>query len=128
MINAIRQMPSGELENIAIHDPFSLQCLWKAYQDKALASMLRRRIVIDLRDNIDCVEAGLNQSRACAMSNAVIGVFILLDPTIPHNAGGFQDHDPAAWRIAWSAFPSPLPVQSLRPTLATGWGMQPKPF
>jgi len=90
MINAIRQMPSGELENTAIHDPFPAVPDGIPIKIKLSVDAQEGRILIDLRDNIDCVEAGLNQSRACAMSNAVIGVFNSLDPTIPHNAGGFR--------------------------------------
>jgi N-methylhydantoinase B len=90
MINAIRQMPSGELENTAAHDPFPAVPDGIPIKIKLRVDAQEGRILIDLRDNIDCVEAGLNQSRACAMSNAVIGVFNSLDPTIPHNAGGFR--------------------------------------
>jgi N-methylhydantoinase B len=90
MINAIRQMPSGELENTGIHDPFPAVPDGIPIKIKLRVDAQEGRILIDLRDNIDCVEAGLNQSRACAMSNAVIGVFNSLDPTIPHNAGGFR--------------------------------------
>jgi N-methylhydantoinase B len=90
MMNAIRQMPSGELENTAIHDPFPAVPDGIPIKIKLNIDALEGRILIDLRDNIDCVEAGLNQSRACAMSNAVIGVFNSLDPTIPHNAGTFR--------------------------------------
>lgn len=90
MINAIRQMPSGELENTGIHDPFPAVPDGIPIKIKLRVDAQEGRVLIDLRDNIDCVEAGLNQSRACAMSNAVIGVFNSLDPTIPHNAGGFR--------------------------------------
>ena len=90
MLNAIRQMPSGELENTAIHDPFPAVPDGIPIKIKLNVDAREGRILIDLRDNIDCVEAGLNQSRACAMSNAVIGVFNSLDPTIPHNAGTFR--------------------------------------
>jgi len=90
MINAIRKMPSGELENTAAHDPFPAVPDGIPIKIKLSVDAQAGRVVIDLRDNIDCVEARLNQSRACAMSNAVIGVFNSLDPTVPHNAGGFR--------------------------------------
>ena len=47
-------------------------------------------IDVDLRDNPDCVPAGINQSAACATNNAMIGVFNSLPPDIPHNAGSFR--------------------------------------
>ena len=47
-------------------------------------------IEIDLTDNIDCLPAGLNESRTCAMNNCMTGVFNSIDPDIPHNAGTFR--------------------------------------
>jgi N-methylhydantoinase B len=51
------------------------------------------RITVDLRDNIDCVEAGLNESEACAINNVTTGIFNCLDPTIPRNSGSFRRID-----------------------------------
>jgi N-methylhydantoinase B len=48
------------------------------------------RVVVDLRDNVDCVPAGLNLSMVCSINHALTGVFNCLDPTIPHNAGSFR--------------------------------------
>jgi N-methylhydantoinase B len=44
-------------------------------------------ITVDARDNIDCVPGGLNLSEATATASCRIGVFVNLDPTIPHNEG-----------------------------------------
>ncbi|KMS56800.1 hydantoinase B/oxoprolinase family protein [Sphingobium cupriresistens] len=44
-------------------------------------------IEIDLRDNIDCLEAGLNLSRATSINSTVTGIFNVLDADIPHNHG-----------------------------------------
>jgi N-methylhydantoinase B len=43
-----------------------------------------------LRDNVDCVPAGLNLSRATAVNNVITGLFNVLDPDVPHNAGTFR--------------------------------------
>ena len=124
MINAIRQMPSGELENTAAHDPFPAVPDGIPIKIKLNVDAQEGRILVDLRDNIDCVEAGLNQSRACAMSNAVIGVFNSLDPTIPHNAGGFRRITILLRGTVSSGSPSsPLHARLLRPTSATDWSM-----
>jgi N-methylhydantoinase B len=48
------------------------------------------RVVVDLRDNVDCLDDGLNLSRCSAMAGAVIGIFNCLDPDLPHNAGSFR--------------------------------------
>lgn len=47
-------------------------------------------IRVDLRDNPDCIPAGLNQSEATAVNNVVTGVFNNLSSDIPHNAGSFR--------------------------------------
>ncbi len=47
-------------------------------------------IEIDLRDNIDNVPCGFNQSEACARNNALIGILNVLEPDIPRNAGSFR--------------------------------------
>ncbi|ARQ13814.1 hydantoinase B/oxoprolinase protein (plasmid) [Rhizobium etli] len=44
-------------------------------------------IEIDLRDNIDCLEAGINLSRATSVNSTVTGIFNVLDADIPHNHG-----------------------------------------
>lgn len=48
------------------------------------------RIELDLRDNIDCVEAGLNESETCSINNVMTGLLNGLDPDIPRNSGSFR--------------------------------------
>ncbi|MGV9195418.1 hydantoinase B/oxoprolinase family protein [Microbacterium sp. MC2] len=48
------------------------------------------RIVVDLRDNIDCVDGGINESETCSVNNAMTGVLNCLDPNVPRNAGSFR--------------------------------------
>ena len=47
-------------------------------------------ITVDLRDNPDCIDAGLNLTEACASANAIQGVFENLEPDLPANAGSFR--------------------------------------
>jgi len=49
-----------------------------------------RRIELDLTDNIDCVDAGLNESETCAINNVMTGLLNGLDPDIPRNTGSFR--------------------------------------
>lgn len=49
-----------------------------------------RRVKIDLRDNVDCVPAGLNLTRATASNMAIAGLFGNVDPDIPANSGSFR--------------------------------------
>ncbi|WP_016934332.1 hydantoinase B/oxoprolinase family protein, partial [Rhodococcus sp. R1101] len=48
------------------------------------------RIVLDLRDNIDCIDAGLNESETCSTNNVMTGLLNSLDPEIPRNSGSFR--------------------------------------
>ena len=48
------------------------------------------RITVDLRDNPDCVPAGLNLSEASSTGGAVIGVLNALPEDLPRNAGTFR--------------------------------------
>lgn len=52
-----------------------------------------RRIELDLRDNIDCIDAGLNESETCSVNNVMTGLLNGLDPDIPRNSGSFRRID-----------------------------------
>lgn len=47
-------------------------------------------IDIDLTDNIDALELGINVSEACTRTAALIGVFNSIDHNVPRNAGSFS--------------------------------------
>jgi N-methylhydantoinase B len=47
-------------------------------------------IDVDLRDNIDCLPAGINSSEAATLSAVMQGIFSVVDPQVPHNAGAFR--------------------------------------
>jgi N-methylhydantoinase B len=51
------------------------------------------RVEIDLRNNPDCIPAGLNQTETTATSSALIGLLNCLDPTVPKNAGSLRRVD-----------------------------------
>lgn len=48
------------------------------------------RIVVDLRNNIDCVDGGINESETCSINNSMTGVLNCLDASVPRNAGSFR--------------------------------------
>ncbi len=90
MIEAIKKLPSGRLSNIGHYDP----------QPPVLPDGLairvdinvdanNGRIEVDLTHNEDNKAFGLNQSVACATSNAMAGVFNCIDQDVPHNGGSF---------------------------------------
>lgn len=91
MIQAIAELPSGETVGIGRHDPVpgvlpeGIDIKVKIAVDAAAG-----RITLDLRDNIDCIPAGVNESEACTVSNVMTGVFNSLQPGVPANSGSFR--------------------------------------
>ncbi|MBR46349.1 MAG: hydantoinase [Rhodospirillaceae bacterium] len=91
MVQAVSELPKAKIVNEGAHDPFEpllpdgipIKVELTLHPDNAM-------IEIDLRDNIDCVDCGLNQSEACAINNVVAGVFHSLEGDLPHNAGSFR--------------------------------------
>ncbi|MEA2360099.1 MAG: N-methylhydantoinase [Solirubrobacteraceae bacterium] len=89
MSHAISELPSGTVVGRGQHDSFGpfppIPIKIEATVDSEAGT-----VEIDLRDNVDCVPAGLNLSRATAVNNVVTGLFNVLDPDVPHNAGSFR--------------------------------------
>lgn len=91
MVRELRELPKARLVGTGRHDPvpglvddgIPLKVQVDIDPDEA-------RIDIDLRDNIDCVPAGFNESRTCAISSVIIGVFNQLPRPVPHNEGSFR--------------------------------------
>ncbi len=91
IIHSIRKLPKARLVNEGTHDPFEpvlpngipIKVILEVDPDEAM-------IDVDLRDNVDCVDCGLNQSEACSLNNVVTGVFNSLESDIPHNSGSFR--------------------------------------
>ncbi len=89
--HAIGRLPAGTLVNSGMHDPVqpflpeSLEITVKVAIEPE-----QGRITVDLRDNPDCIDAGLNLTEACATANCIQGVFENLEADIPPNAGSFR--------------------------------------
>ena len=88
MIAAIRALPAGTWSYETRHDPVPTV----ADEGVPVRATLTvdpeaARITVDVRDNMDCVPGGINQSETCATAGCLIGVYNNLDPTIPHNEG-----------------------------------------
>lgn len=91
MAQAIRRFPKGHVVNTTRHDPIEplfpdgIPIRIGIEIDPEAAT-----ITVDLRDNIDNIECGLNMSEACTTASVLAGIFNSLDPTIPHNSGSFR--------------------------------------
>ncbi|MDG4898387.1 hydantoinase B/oxoprolinase family protein [Mesorhizobium sp. WSM4976] len=88
--DAISRLPTGRIVGHGKHD--STPALPDGVPIKVVVDIDAEagRVVVDLRDNIDCVPAGLNQSAACAFNNAMTGVLNALSEDLPCNAGTFR--------------------------------------
>ncbi len=90
MTHALKQLPSAELTGTGAHDPFPAVPDGVPLKVKVKIDGEEGRVEIDLRDNIDCLPCGLNESKTCAINNVVSGIFNSIDPGVPHNAGSFR--------------------------------------
>ncbi len=87
-IEAIRQLPKGELKGAHAHDPIEpwvpegipINLTIDIDPDEAL-------VTVDLRDNIDCIDAGLNLTQTTSTMAAVQGVITCLGEDLPPNSG-----------------------------------------
>lgn len=90
MREGLRAIPTGRYVGRAAHDPIPNVEEGIPFSVIADVDAEAGRVVIDLRDNPDCVPAGLNQSEATAINSVATGLFNVLDSDIPHNAGSFR--------------------------------------
>ena len=90
MAGAIAELPAATLRTTSTHDP--LPGLPDGVEVRAGVTIdpAAGRVEVDLRENVDCVPAGINLSRSCAMAAAIIAVFNCLPADVPRNAGSFR--------------------------------------
>jgi N-methylhydantoinase B len=91
MADTIRAMPKGRVTRSSRHDPFpgtspdGVEIKVTVEVDPEAAM-----IDVDVRDNPDCMENGINLSEGCARSAPMIGIFNSIDHTVPKNEGSFR--------------------------------------
>jgi N-methylhydantoinase B len=93
MHDAIARLPKGSRTVTTKHDGFPRLPDGVPLQVTVSVDPDAGRIEVDLRDNPDCVPAGINLSEGCASSSAMIGIFNSLGPEVPANAGSFRRLD-----------------------------------
>ncbi|HEX2528233.1 MAG TPA: hydantoinase B/oxoprolinase family protein [Geminicoccus sp.] len=91
MIDAIGRLPSGKVTVHSAHDPFPGVPDGIPVKVDVEIDAAAGKIVVDLRDNIDCQPCGLNLSEGCARTAAMVGIYNgILDHSVPANAGSFR--------------------------------------
>lgn len=88
--HVISTMPAGTIVGEGMHDPFGPAPDGIPVRVSITIDPEAGMIEADLTDNIDCLPAGVNESRTCAMNNCMTGIFNSIEPDIPHNAGTFR--------------------------------------
>ena len=85
---AISRLPRRTIRRTARHDPIA-GILPDGFDVNVTLDIFPEdgRIVIDLRDNGDCLPNGMNVSATCALNSAVAGVLNALPEDLPRNAG-----------------------------------------
>ena len=90
MVHAIRQLPKATLHGEGRHDPLPGLPDGVPVQVSIRVDPEAATIEVDLRDNVDCVPAGVNLSEACTVTGVIIGVFNCVDARVPRNDGSFR--------------------------------------
>lgn len=95
MVAAIQRLNSGAALGHSTHDRFfdSMPEGGVAITARVDVDADQGRVVIDLRDNPNCLPCGLNLSEACARTAAMVGVFNSVEHSVPKNAGSFRRID-----------------------------------
>jgi N-methylhydantoinase B len=90
MANALSKLPKGRVVNTTAHDP--TPAIPEGIPIKVIVTTdpAAARVDIDLRDNPDCLDCGLNQSEACSVNNTLTGVFNCVDWDVPKNSGSLR--------------------------------------
>jgi N-methylhydantoinase B len=91
MASAIRALPSASLVSESTHDPVE-DILPDGIPVKAELTInsAAAMIEVDLRDNVDFVDCGLNQTEASYLANVFTAVLNCLADDVPHNSGAFR--------------------------------------
>lgn len=87
---AIAELPAARLTTSSTHDPLPGLPDGVEVRVGVAIDPEAGRVEVDLRDNVDCVPAGINLSQSCAMAGAIIAVFNCLPADVPRNAGSFR--------------------------------------
>jgi N-methylhydantoinase B len=88
MESAISMLPAGTVEDHTRHDP--TPSVPEGIPVGVSVTVSGRRVTIDLRDNPDCYDCGLNLSEACSTASVMTALFNCLEWDIPKNAGSFS--------------------------------------
>jgi N-methylhydantoinase B len=90
MIETIRRLPRGTWTQRNEHDPTPVVPDGVELTVSVTVDPDEAMIDVDLRQNPDSLDCGLNLTEACARSAAMVGVFNSIGASVPPNAGSYR--------------------------------------
>lgn len=90
MIEEIKTLPEGTYENDTTLDPLPFAPDGITVKIKLTIDHRAGKLIVDLTENPDQFEAGINLTEATSKASVMEGIFWCLDPTLPHNSGAFD--------------------------------------
>jgi len=90
MVAEIKSLPEGTWEEETHLDPLPYAPDGLKIKIKMTVDHAREMLTIDLRDNPDQVDGGINLPIASSIAAPAQGIFACLDYTLPHNTGCFE--------------------------------------
>ncbi|MFT4123361.1 MAG: hydantoinase B/oxoprolinase family protein [Microbacteriaceae bacterium] len=90
MSDAIRRLPTGSSRATSVFDPGPLAPDGVPITAHVAVDAEAAIVTVDLRDNPDCLDNGLNLTESTSRTCAMVGVFNSVGPGIPLNAGSFR--------------------------------------
>ena len=90
MLEEIKTLPEGTWENETTLDPLPFAPEGITIKIKLTIDHGDGVMIVDLTENPDQFEAGINLTEATAKASVMEGIFWCLDPTLPHNSGAFD--------------------------------------
>ena len=91
MVQEIKSLPQGTWENETTLDPLPFAPEGITVKIELTVDHEKEAMIVDLTDNPDQFDAGVNLTEATSKASVMEGIFWCLDPTLPHNQGAF-DH------------------------------------
>jgi N-methylhydantoinase B len=90
MAHAISKLPAVRISGETCHDPIGPVTEPVPVRATIAVDPEAGTIEVDLRDNVDALPVGINESMACSTNNAVAGVLNVLERGVPINSGSFR--------------------------------------
>lgn len=90
MAHAISKLPAVRISGETCHDPIGPVTEPVPVRATIAVDPEEGTIEVDLRENVDALPVGINESMACSTNNAVAGVLNVLERGVPINSGSFR--------------------------------------